>query len=128
MPVHAVKNLAEVQRAFKNVDRDVRLGWRKDIREIAEPVRAGAESNAVARIEKVGPQWSRMRVGITHNVIYVAPRKRGSRGGPLKRPEFADLLMVRAMEPALAEHGEEAARQIAQMVDRAVDRFNGSGF
>lgn len=73
------------------------------LRAVAEPVRSDAERLAVASIPTVGVPWSRMRIGVTRTSIYVAPRQRGRNANRLlRRPKFADLLLDRAMEPALA--------------------------
>lgn len=77
----------------------------KRLRELAEPVRASAESLAVANIPRIGLSWSRMRVGVTRKATYVAPKQRGQRRrGPLSRPNLADLLEDRSMTPALRQH------------------------
>lgn len=55
--------------------------------------------------------WWRMRVGVTTKLVYVAPVQRGVkvRGRDSRRRlQFANLLMDRAMEPAL-ERNQEAA-------------------
>src|SRR5262245_52997182 len=123
MPV-AVEGLRELNRAYKNVERDVRLGLRKELRQAAEPVRSGAETRAVVHIRNIGPAWSRMRVGVTQTSVYVAPRKRGSRAAGRKRPNLADLLMTRAMEPSLAASQEKVVHDIDQVLGRAASRFN----
>jgi hypothetical protein len=52
-----------------------------------------------------------MRTGVTQKSVYVAPKKRGTRDTRLRRPNFAGLLMDRAMQPALDRNasGIEAA-------------------
>lgn len=99
-----VEGLADLQRAFRVADRRIANDFRKELREAAEPVRAAAEQLAVQEITRVGPNWSRMRVGVTRTSVYVAPRERGAQGRGnrrLRRPRFKDLMLDRAMEPAL---------------------------
>ena len=77
------------------------------LRELAEPMRATAESLALEKITRIGVPWSRMRVGVTRRVTYIAPKQRGikTRGPhPHKRPNLADLIEERAMAPALEQH------------------------
>jgi hypothetical protein len=124
MPPVAVKGLGDVVRGLKTVERDVRLGVRKELRGGAEPVRATAQELAVEGITNIGPVWPRMRVGVTQKAVYVAPRarSRGRRSG--RRPNLAGLLMERAMEPALERHQDEVVRKIERALDRACSRFN----
>ena len=129
MPV-AVEGLAGLQRALRNADRDVRLGVRKELRHVAEPVRADAQALAAVRIRRMpqSPRWAGMRTGITRNLVYVAPRQKGVRGrGPTARPNLAGLLMDRAMEPALARHEDGIVRELDRMLDRVADQFNRGG-
>jgi hypothetical protein len=122
----SIEGYEDVLRGLKNAEKNVRLGVRKEIRQAAEPVRATAEGLAVARISgiKPGEFWSKMRVGVTQKSVYVAPRPRGRKAGSGKRSNLADLLMSRAMEPALYVHQEEAVQTINRLIEREADRFN----
>ena len=127
----AVRGLADLQRALKTADKNVRLGVRRELRQVAEPVRADAQELAAAEIRNIGPAWSRMRTGVTRRVVYVAPRQRSraSRTNPrLRRPNLAGLLMGQAMEPALQRHQPQIEREMEQMLDRVADQFNRSTF
>ena len=98
---------------------------RRVLREAVEPVRRDAEVFAAGRIANIGTQWPRMRVGVTQKVTYVAPRQKGTRGrGPRRRPNLADLLMTRAMEPALEQNTARVERELGRMLDRVADGFN----
>jgi hypothetical protein len=126
MPV-VVQGLHELQASLAHADRDLRLGVRRGLRQVAEPVQRGAEELARANITRIGPRWSRMRVGITRDLVYVAPRQRGARGrgNPRARgKQFADLLMDRAMEPALDQHAGEIEARLEELLDRISDEFN----
>lgn len=122
-----VSGMPELQRALKLADKDVRRGVRAEQRTVAEPVRSEAERLAVAEIDHIGTGWERMRIGLSARSIYVAPRRRGPRSGPLKRPNLAPLLMDRAMEPALHMHEHDIERRYSEMLDRVADRFNRGG-
>ena len=91
---------------------------------MAEPVRAEAASLAASSIRNIGPDWSRMRVGLTVDTVYVAPRQRGIKKGSRKRRNLAPLLMERAMVPALEHHTDEIERAFGQMLDRVADNFS----
>lgn len=100
----AVQGLREMQRAFRVADRSLQKELRHTLREVAEPVRADAERLALARIPRIGVPWSQMRVGVTTTSVYVASKRRGTRLPQRRRPNLADLLLGRAMEPALHEN------------------------
>ncbi len=119
-----VKGLAELQRAFKHTDKNVRLGFRGALRAAAEPVRARAETLAVQNIRNVhgGDKWSQMRTGITTRVVYVAPKQRGTRFGPQRRPVFGPMLLHEAMEPALDQLRPAVYAGIEQAIDRLLEK------
>lgn len=124
-----VTGLADLNRALRRTSKEVRVGIRKELRGVAEPVRSESEVLATARIRNIGPptreaSWSRMRIGVLTDVVYVAPKQRGSRGGPRSRRKFAGLLMVRAMQPALEHHAADAEREVDEMLGRVCNRFS----
>jgi hypothetical protein len=124
-----VKGIRDVNAAFARTDRDIRLGWRAGMRQVAEPVRQDAERLAASEIRRMpaSPRWSRMRVGVTRTMVYVAPRQKGTRGrGPVagRRPNLAGLLMDRAMQPALERHEHDTTAAFERLLDTVADRFN----
>jgi len=129
-----VKGLRDVNAAFAKTDRDIRLGWRAGMRQVAEPVRRDAETLALSGIRRMpsSPRWARMRTGVTRNMVYVAPRQRGVRWNKknpgyrfnLRRPNLANLLMERAMQPALEAHEHDITARFEQLLDHAADNFN----
>jgi hypothetical protein len=120
-----VDGYRDLVRAFAKAERTVNREFRATLREAAEPVRADAEGMAVARIEKVGVPWSRMKIGVTTRMVYVAPRQRGTRSRSRRRPNLAGLLLDRAMTPALEQNRAAVVRSVESMlgdVERAWDR------
>lgn len=117
MPV-TVHGLRELVRANAQAEPGLKREFRRNYRAVAEPVRATAEANALT-IGNVpaSPSWGAMRTGTTTKTLYVAPRQRGSREGSRKRPNLADLLMERAMAPALAAHEGRIAREFERFLD-----------
>ena len=115
-----VRGLRELDRAFLEVSKDVRTGMRKELREVAEPVRSAAEELAAGGIRNIGDRWSRMRVGVTSKMVYVAPKARRRGGSP--RKNLAVLLLTRALEPALAQHQEEVVHRIEGWLDGLIDK------
>src|SRR4029077_1418950 len=133
MPV-VVRGLANINAGFKNTHRDIRAGWRLEQRHIAEPVASDTERLALLSIRHMpaSPQWSRMRIGITRSMVYVAPRQRGVRWNSrspgsrfqARRPNLGDLLMDRAMQPALERHETQIVQEVRQLLDLAAAGFN----
>lgn len=125
-----VEGLRDLQAALARADRATRLGVRAELRRVADPVQRSAESLARTNIRNIGPRWSRMRIGVTRNLVYVAPRQKGVRvrgPHPLRRPNLASLLMDRAMEPALHRNEDQIGRRFEDMLDRVADNFNHGG-
>jgi hypothetical protein len=119
-----VRGLAELNRALRRTDRDTRLGIRKELRSVAEPVRRDAETLAEATIPRIGHDWSRMRTGVTQSLVYVAPRERGTKVKSRRRKNLATLLMDRAMDPALARNEDRIEDDFEDVVDRVCRDFS----
>lgn len=119
-----VKGLAELNRSFKRVSKDLNRDMRGWLRDAAEPVRARAEELAQQRITNIGDRWSQMRVGVTTRAVYVAPKRRGGRQGPQRRPNLGPLLMNEAMTPAL----EEKHAEVVAGVEHALDLLTARDF
>jgi hypothetical protein len=129
-PAVVVRGQRDLSRAFAKADRDTRLAWRRTLRQLAEPVRSDAEQLALQTIRNMpkSPKWARMRTGVTQKLVYVAPRQKGTRGrGRGRRPNLADLLMDRAMQPALDRHRGDVERAVELLFDRIADDFNRGG-
>lgn len=113
-----VEGLGELSRAFALADKALKKEFRTALREVAEPVRVGAERLAVSGIPTIGLPWSRMRVGVTRHSVYVAPRQRGRRSTILsRRPNLADLLLDRSLLPALKQNEAVVAAEMEKMLD-----------
>lgn len=127
--VLVVDGLADLQRALATAEKNVRLGVRNELRQVAEPIRRTAEVRSATEIRRMpwSPQWARMRTGVTRQSVYIAPRQRSRRrrgDDPFRRPNLARLMLSRAMEPALTQHAPMVEREFEQMLDRVADKFN----
>jgi hypothetical protein len=126
-PAVTVTGLRELQAGFGRAETQT-FGLNTGLRHAAEPVAADAERLASSSIRRMprSPRWSRMRVGVTRTLIYVAPKQRGARGrgNPRSRPNLANLLMDRAMQPALDRHTDEIVAGVGELVDRITADFN----
>ena len=112
----AVSGLAELVRAFDVLEGKTNSEVRTALVKAGEPVRSAAEHYAVAEIRNIGDQWSRMRLGITPNLVYIAPAMRSRRRGR-KRKNLALLLLDKSMWPAAARHEHEVLEGIEHAID-----------
>lgn len=119
-----VRNLATVQRALARTEAGMRRELRGELKSIGEPIRSDAQSLALATIRNVGIPWARMRVGLSVDTVFVVPvsKSRGA-GKGAKRPNLANLLMDKALEPALARNHDRIADDVDAALGRVVARF-----
>lgn len=133
-----VHGLRELEGAFSEAGGQLKRGLNRNLQHAAEPVARTAEGLAQTRVRNMTSDWAQMRVGVTSTLVYVAPVKRGIKGrgdDPRRRsaptktggPAFADLLMNRAMEPALARHENQIVGEVEEILDRATEEFNRGG-
>jgi len=115
--------LGELIVAFGLADKELRNDLRDALAESAAPVRSDAQSLAgsgAIRNLHGGDPWTGMRIGVLSAVAYVAPVERGAKGrgnARRRRPTFADLLLGRAMEPALERNTANVERRFEEMLD-----------
>lgn len=121
-----VTGLRELDRAFGKANRELSNDLKDALAEAAAPVRSDAQILAAANIRNVGQgdPWSRMRIGVRSWVAYVAPLERGVKGrgnARRRRPRFGDLLLGRAMEPALERNVGNVERRFEGLIDEVCD-------
>lgn len=121
-----VEGLAELDRAFGQVDKELRKRLRLAEREAAAPVAAVSRELAVSEISGMRRQrsidWSQFRIGSNATTVYVAPKERGRRGhrGPAgKRPNLANML-IEKMDKAVERERSRVERAIERAIDEAV--------
>lgn len=120
-----VEGLVEIQAAFKELDKRLAVELKKELLRAGEPVARSAKVFAKADISRMTEPWSNFRIGSLTGIVYIAPKQRGTRDQRKRRPNFAGLLMTRAMEPALAANESLVAGQVEQALDRVI---KGVGF
>lgn len=119
-----VRGLRELNRVIAATSKEAKRELNKELRLVAEPIRADAQALAASRIPRIGPKWSAMRVGVTQRAVYVAPRQKGVRARGLdlrRRPKFATLMEERAMAPAL-RHNEPLIVERVDVLFRNISR------
>ena len=123
-----IKGLNGMINAFAAADAHIKEDLRDALQEAAAPVRSQAQMLAGTKISHMGGShrpWARMRIGIEgRSVVYVAPVERGakSRGakGVRGRPNLADLILGKALEPALAANTNKVEERLALLIDEVV--------
>jgi hypothetical protein len=124
-----VRGLRELELLARSKGREASRELNRGLRSVAEPIRRDAEQLAATNITRIGPKWSKMRVGVTQRLVYVAPRERGVKGRgdlPKRRPKFADLMQARAMQPALTQNSAFVLRSVDAVMTRFVEDWNRS--
>ena len=125
-----VVGLRQLQRAFNQASPELHKDVRLALRTVAEPIAADAQSLALGRIRRMpsSPKWAQMRIGVTQTLVYVAPQQRGIKSRTdrrLRRPNLADLLMGRAMQPALDKNVSRVEVGVGLALDKVVRKWNG---
>lgn len=120
-----VEGFAEYQRAISRSEKVIRDGFRKELREAAEPVRRDAQALAIIEIPRMhkSPQWARMRTGITRNLVYVVPREKGTKRRPNKRPNLAVKLLNEAMSTALDRNIAGVEAHVDRLLTKSVREY-----
>jgi hypothetical protein len=120
-----IRGLREMNRAFKESDKNLPKLMRKKMSDVAKPVAIDAADRA-SRIGNVTGRWAEMRVGVTSRVVYVAPTQRGHRSSE-RRPNLASLLMDRAMQPALDAHSDDIVDKVGDALDELAREWGRHG-
>lgn len=124
-----VEGFAELATALARTGPDVRRALNAGLKDLAEPIARDAEQFAEAGItglaRKRTSDWGAMRVGVSRgfSLVYVAPRERGRIGrgdDPLRRPRFADTLIEKAMDPAVAANEVGVIEGAEKIVDNVI--------
>lgn len=114
-----IEGLRELERAFKLYGKGMEKGLREAMEAAAEPVSQDAQALARSTIKPASNvDWSLMRVGVTRRTAYVAPAQRG-RNTPAnrRRRNLRELLLGRAMEPALSANIKTVEREFGDALD-----------
>lgn len=113
-----VIGLRDLRRACVVAGNQMHRDMNEALKTSGEPVRQAAEVLAVSNISRIGIPWSRMRLGIKRDYVYVAPVERGdkSRRGSRRRPNIKTKLLDEAMAPALEQNSARVAKEFQDAV------------
>lgn len=123
-----VEGLRELTRAFGKISKDLSDEVRDELLDAVEPVKERAEQLALSRIRNMpeSPQYAEMRTGVSkaRGVVFMVPAWRTRRRPNRRRPNLGELLLERAMDPALDEKEDEIVRGVERTLDHLA-RENG---
>ena len=118
-----VHGLKELTRDFQKISKALSKEITKELKDAAEPVRAGAEQRALSDIRNMSatPRWAAMRIGVSRaqGSVYMVPRAR--RAGGSGRTNLKDLLLDRAMDPALDDNADKVKDNINDVLGLIFD-------
>lgn len=125
-----VEGLAELQRHFAVIDKELSGDLRDGLRKAAEPVRLQAESLTAPVIGSVGSTragrrrvpWHLMRVGVTRAGVYMVPRQRGSRDQRRRRRSYRTTVLP-LMLAALHRNEGRVRREAERAINRSIDKW-----
>jgi len=121
-----VHGLRELTRAFGKISKDLSDEVRDELLDAVEPVKERAEQLALSRIRNMplSPDWADMRTGVSRarGVVFMVPAHRSRRRSNQKRPNLGDLLLDRAMDPALEQEADSIVRGVEHALDRLAHR------
>jgi hypothetical protein len=116
-----VRGLRETIRAFDQVGDELPDATREALKHAAEPVRVVAERRALSEISGLprSPKWAEQKITVSKRtaLVYMSPRKRQTRVPERKRKNLAELLMGKAMEPALEDNRERVIESVDKVID-----------
>lgn len=107
-----LEGMGELKRAFRMADNKLHNEMVGRLKHAAEPVALKAESLSISEIRRMKTPsttvaWWEMRVGVTQKFVYMTSARRGTKNPKRKRPNLKDLLLDRAMYPAVEQHKDD---------------------
>lgn len=106
----------ELESALEDVKVKVDPAVGKALRAAAKPVQQTAQQMAVDNIRNIGVPWDQMKIGRKRLGVYVAEKQK-KHGGAGGRPNLSQLLMSRALVPALNAHRAEVTASVRAVID-----------
>lgn len=121
-----VKGLAELDRAFKKMDKDLRQDFVHELEEAADQPRELATRKILGELRNMPPTpfYAQQRVGVSaKTTVYIAPLWRRGSGAPGRgRPNLSGAMRKR-MEAAVDESGGKVESAIGDMLDRMANEW-----
>lgn len=111
-----VEGLKELNRAFKNVSKELQKELRVGLKKAAEPVATDARRRAARFGAKTAAGIKPSARGTS---AFVRQSNRKTSG---RRPDFGGIQMAAAFLPALAANEDAVVREVEHLLDRIADR------
>ena len=119
-----VHGLKELTRDFKRISKDLDKRLTGELLEAAEPVKDLAQSKALTQIGNMSgsPNWATMKTGVSRakGTVFMVP---ASRGRKYSRRNLADLLLQRAMDPAVTEKQDHVVNALDNLIGDLANRY-----
>jgi hypothetical protein len=119
-----VHGLRELTRDFKKISKDLDKRLTGELLDAVAPVKDLAQSKALTQISGMSgsPSWATMKTGVgrAKGTVYMMP---ASRGRKYSRANLADLLLQRAMDPAVTEKQDHVVNALDDLIGDLADRY-----
>ncbi len=117
-----VKGLKELTRDFKKISKDLDKKLTGELLDAVKPVKDTAEQKALTSISNMTSDWATMKttVGRAKGQVLMFPASRGKR---YSRPNLANLLLERAMDPAVTENEDHVVQALDDLIGNLADRY-----
>lgn len=116
-----VEGLANLQRHFALIDKELAGDLRDGLKKAAQPVEAHAERLTLAKIGQGRIPWWHMRIGVTRTSVYIVPQQR-SRNAARKRRSYRTTVLPRMIAALQANQGRVNA-EAQRVLNRSIDRW-----
>lgn len=115
-----VEGLANLQRHFAIIDKELAGDLRDGLKRSAEPVKAHAERLTLAKISRGRIPWWQMRIGVTRAGVYIVPKQRRRVG--TRRDSYRTTVLPRMIAAAEANASRTRA-EAERVVNRSIQKW-----
>jgi hypothetical protein len=117
-----VRGLKELSRDFRRISKDLSDELVDGLKEAADGVRSDAEDLALGKIRNMplSPHWAGMRIGVSRaqGLVFMVPAARSRRRKGSGRSNLKNLLLERAMDPALAKNADGVVKNVDNLLGK----------
>lgn len=117
-----VRGLKEMTRAFKRISKELDSMLVLELKDAGEDVRKDAEDLALGKITNMprSPRWAGMKITVNRaqGLVSMVPAARSARRKGGSRPNLANLLLDRAMDPAKEKNAAAVVGKVEDLIDR----------
>lgn len=118
-----VEGLAQLQRHFAVIDKELSGDLRDGLRKAADPVKAHAERLTLAKIGLGRVPWYQMRIGVTRTGVYLVPKQRGKSGNPNRKRRSYRTTVLPRMLLAVQANESRVRSEAERAINRSIDKW-----